>query len=60
MNGLHRDVLQGIGNTPLLALRNIVPDSVSCHLSLLMAFQRTANAIKFWLFSLLYNTRNLG
>jgi len=29
VKGLHRDVLQGIGNTPLLALRNIVPESGS-------------------------------
>lgn len=27
MKELHRDVLQGIGNTPLLELRNIVPDN---------------------------------
>ena len=27
MNSLQRDVIQGIGNTPLLALRNIVPEN---------------------------------
>ncbi len=27
MGGWHRDVLQGIGNTPLLALRNVVPEN---------------------------------
>jgi len=29
MSGPHRDILQGIGNTSLLALRNIVPDNGS-------------------------------
>jgi cysteine synthase A len=29
MTGLHRNILEGIGNTPLLALRNIVPDNGS-------------------------------
>lgn len=29
MKGLHRDVLDGIGNTPLLALRKIVPENGS-------------------------------
>jgi len=29
MSGLYRDILDGIGNTPLLALRNIVPENGS-------------------------------
>ncbi len=27
MTSLQREVIQGIGNTPILALRNIVPDN---------------------------------
>ncbi len=29
MSGLYRDILRGIGNTPLLALRNVVPENGS-------------------------------
>ncbi len=45
MNGLYPDVLHGIGNTPLLALRNVVPQN-GCRLLLKLEGQNPTGSMK--------------
>ncbi len=45
MNGLHADILHGIGNTPLLALRHVVPAN-GCRLLLKLESQNPTGSMK--------------
>ncbi len=45
MSGLYPDILHGIGNTPLLALRNVVPEN-GCRLLLKLESQNPTGSMK--------------